>query len=54
MQLHTTTVQGHKILIIRDFSAAVTAKRKLFIPIVKYLVDDNIKFQLQYPPKLKM
>lgn len=50
----TLLVRSHKILVFQDFSAAVTAKRKLFTPTCKYLVDHGIKFQLQYPAKLRV
>lgn len=50
----TLSVRNCKILVFQDFSAAVTAKHKLFNPTCKFLVDHGIRFQLQYPAKLKV
>lgn len=50
----TLMVRNCKILVFQDFSAAVTAKRKLFNPTCKYLVDHDIRFQLQYPARLRV
>lgn len=47
-------VGENKILIFQDFSASVTMKRKAFTPICKFLHDRAIRFQLQFPAKLKV
>lgn len=53
-QRRSVTVRDHRILIFQDFSTNVTAKRKLFSPVCKCLIDRNIRFQLLYPAKLKV
>lgn len=53
-QRRTIIVRDHRILIFQDFSPAVTARRKLFSPICKDLIDKGIRFQLLYPAKLKV
>lgn len=47
----STTVQSPEILIFQDSQQLL---QKLFTPIWKYLLDHNIKFQLQYPAKLRI
>lgn len=43
-----------RILIFKDFSVSITQKSKAFTPIYCYLHDHTIRFQLQYPAKLKV
>ncbi|OCT56386.1 hypothetical protein XELAEV_18000164mg [Xenopus laevis] len=47
-------VQGQKILIFQDFSAAVSQKRREFTPICRHLFQTNVKFSLLYQAKLRV
>lgn len=52
--LKTLQVGDSRILIVQDFSASVSQKRRSFKPICKHLQDNAIPYQLLYPAKLKV